>query len=433
MSTSEITLTRSDFLAAGLALDAAMEANGGLVDILSEVYQVFFNHVVEVRLGLTTDVTTWLDGHVPEDIKDAPFLKYLEDEDWPSCLPGHPVPAVPVPAVTIIQDPEQHFEYYSDDQNSDEYSDHPSEDDYEDSDDGSIEWGEHGPYHAYSDDDISDYRPEVWAQTDPAAFAATCQAIENAPGSDLAWSQFRETQISLRFKKIKPWDFLAGHITPAMKDSLLLKFLFADNHTSGLYQSDSPVFTPDQHPELGTPFIEAMYKAHLELSADRYASAHWQGAGEIVFRGILIGLINAKVHVHSFLAHWLAQPHTVPQDVVEGPGIFRIVAHCAGKHSHNIVNEIDWYYRQLRQSLRQARRGQQKYTMLVNSFTVVDAALVANEQCPACWCDFCEDVPGVDTTPVKTPCGHLFMKGCLMEALKTSDNDQCPYCRQKLR
>jgi hypothetical protein len=110
MSTSEITHTRSDFLAAGLALDAAMEANGGLVDILSEVYQVFFNHVVEVRLGLTTDVTTWLDGHVPEDIKDAPFLKYLEDEDWPSCLPGHPVPAVPVPAVTIIQDPEQRSE-----------------------------------------------------------------------------------------------------------------------------------------------------------------------------------------------------------------------------------------------------------------------------------------------------------------------------------
>jgi hypothetical protein len=69
MSTSEITHTRSDFLAAGLALDAAMEANGRLVDILSEVYQVFFNHVVEVRVGLTTDVTTWLDGHVPEDIK----------------------------------------------------------------------------------------------------------------------------------------------------------------------------------------------------------------------------------------------------------------------------------------------------------------------------------------------------------------------------
>jgi hypothetical protein len=99
----------------------------------------------------------------------------------------------------------------------------------------------------------------------------------------------------------------------------------------------------------------------------------------------------------------------------------------------------------------------------VNSLEEVDMSTIAPEdnKCPHCWLPFgttCEDepgyVPGVESDPeveeclaigrelpfcatrpnndpVRTWCGHIFGRGCLLESLEKT-NRRCPMCRQDL-
>jgi hypothetical protein len=52
-------------------------------------------------------------------------------------------------------------------------------------------------------------------------------------------------------------------------------------------------------------------------------------------------------------------------------------------------------------------------------------------RCSLCWNDFDEVTLGIEHIPVKTPCGHLFGKKCLVDALHC-DNTRCPMCRRHL-
>jgi hypothetical protein len=441
MSTSEITLTRSNFLAAGLALDAAMEANGGLVDIQSTVYQVFFTHVVEIRSGLTDiaaevpgpTIKTWLNGHVPEDIQEAPFLKYLDHEDWPSNLPGYPVPA----ATFITQDSEEDSEADSED-DSEEESDVDS--DYVDSVYSTDE--DHNDLASDYDTDPDDEEAEcicphcaASGPHKPAVFAAACQAIENAPGNDPAWGRFYWIWDSVDAAQIDPWGFMAAHVTDAMTKSLLLREFFGayDPETSLRVKDSHAVFSPELIHDCGTAFVEAMYKTHLESLSDRYASNDHAGAGESVFMYILDNLKRAKVDVPQYLSHWLAQPHTVPQDVVDRPYIFSILVANAHRSPMSISVKIDTVYHRFRMINRAERLVGHKYGPLINKLTVVDVADVAHERCPNCWCDFDEVVPDVATSSVvKTPCKHIFHASCLLESFKAAQHFRCPMCHQDI-
>ncbi|KAF2819357.1 hypothetical protein CC86DRAFT_413055 [Ophiobolus disseminans] len=97
-------------------------------------------------------------------------------------------------------------------------------------------------------------------------------------------------------------------------------------------------------------------------------------------------------------------------------------------------NDMSWYFDLCELTVPERLRAtsEQLYNAVTNRLIIVDVAEVAHERCPNCWCDFDEDVPGVDTTPVRTPCGHLFMEGCLLESLKATQHARCPMCRQDM-
>jgi len=86
-----------------------------------------------------------------------------------------------------------------------------------------------------------------------------------------------------------------------------------------------------------------------------------------------------------------------------------------------------------RYGIRLAYELRDLYTSVIDELTVVDAAEVASELCPNGWLGFSEDVPDVDTTPLKTPCNHVFMKDCLLEWFKTSKAFSCPMCRRDIK
>jgi hypothetical protein len=69
-----------------------------------------------------------------------------------------------------------------------------------------------------------------------------------------------------------------------------------------------------------------------------------------------------------------------------------------------------------------------------SSLATVDVSDIPREdmRCPHCWGDFNEVNPEVDMTVVKTPCGHLYMRRCLVEAI-IGTTGLCPVCRQDMR
>ena len=74
-------------------------------------------------------------------------------------------------------------------------------------------------------------------------------------------------------------------------------------------------------------------------------------------------------------------------------------------------------------------------TAFVNELTGVSIADIPRDsmRCAHCWADYDEEGLEVDATPVKTPCGHLYMRGCLIEALvDTSMPVLCPVCRHDM-
>lgn len=71
----------------------------------------------------------------------------------------------------------------------------------------------------------------------------------------------------------------------------------------------------------------------------------------------------------------------------------------------------------------------------ISALAVVDIADIPRDsmRCAHCWCDYDEEGLEVDATPVKTPCGHIYMRGCLLEALAGASMPVLrPVCRQDM-
>jgi hypothetical protein len=72
-------------------------------------------------------------------------------------------------------------------------------------------------------------------------------------------------------------------------------------------------------------------------------------------------------------------------------------------------------------------------TAFVDSLSSISIDSIEPEdmRCPHCWCDFGTSGDGLQNNdPVKTPCGHMIGKDCLLESLKKT-NTRCPVCRQE--
>ncbi|KAH7065919.1 hypothetical protein BKA63DRAFT_524872 [Paraphoma chrysanthemicola] len=79
--------------------------------------------------------------------------------------------------------------------------------------------------------------------------------------------------------------------------------------------------------------------------------------------------------------------------------------------------------------------GQAKASEFVDTLEKVEIASIVKEdsKCPHCWGRWDEeDDENRCKDPVKTPCGHLFGRACLVTAL-TGNRLRCPMCRQKMR
>ncbi|KAF2875100.1 hypothetical protein BDV95DRAFT_603866 [Massariosphaeria phaeospora] len=121
------------------------------------------------------------------------------------------------------------------------------------------------------------------------------------------------------------------------------------------------------------------------------------------------------------------------------------------ENAHLQAVEVEWTLSEPRRAAAQAEskaKAGAEALALVESFEQVDIATIPAEdmRCPICLLDFGnvdEELPATDgaatepndevsNNPVRTPCGHLFGKSCLVEIFETV-KALCPICRTKLR
>ena len=350
------TFSVAEFLEAGNALDS--EVLNKRLDRESVSFRTFEEMMLKLgNQGL--DPLEWINGHVPSYMQNAPFLKNMVD--WPHAW--------------------------------DTYT---------------------------TDDWLGVHAHHTLVSFTPAEFAAVCVAAETVLGNDNVWIRLDRMHRDLQQTKINPWVFLADNVTDTIANSPLLRIIIDPlSLIVWTRKKKQQSFSSGYFNEYGRIFIQAVYKAHLQLA---YRSGPYQGL--IILAGILSLLGKANVDISQYLAYWLGVANPVPPNVVNGPGLFSILASSSGKPYLSLCSEIGDYINTLKDP-------NLLHVNFINTLTTVDVAEVARERCPHCWSDFDELVPDVDTTPIKTPCGHLFMRGCLIEALRDKSLI-CPMCRQHI-
>jgi hypothetical protein len=259
----------------------------------------------------------------------------------------------------------------------------------------------------------------------PQMFAAICRTIETVPCEHDAWYEFWDMTTQLLIKDLTPWAFLADNVTEHMTHSLFYRGLFGavdSPHPRPLLIPDDgrppSSFSPGMMPDIGPGLIQTAYELHVKLSFGVPTTA------APILRGLLRDLYQADIDIPQYFEFWLNQPNVmpgIPQNVRNGPGVFRIIANNHGKPDRAIMDGVHEHYKYDRPG----------HIRLVESLPTIDEPIANDEVCPICLEGFdnCDEKP--DTIPVKTPCGHIFMKGCLTEAL-VGRNLSCPLCRQNM-
>jgi hypothetical protein len=215
---------------------------------------------------------------------------------------------------------------------------------------------------------------------------------------------------------IRAIDYAGGRIPPHLENAPFLAFLQCWSHSGPASHPPALTFDHAQFFAAGMAFDEVIAnpEGHTQL-AD----------AETIFFTLMdmLDQIQAKYDNPIEFVHG-----HVPPPLENAPFLNMLPAPMPG------LSPFEGLYPDEYASGNQSEREnwEEKCTAILSQLMVIDVADVCSERCPYCWCDFSEEVEGIDTTPVKTPCGHLFMKGCLLESFKAAEHVRCPMCRQDI-
>lgn len=211
-------------------------------------------------------------------------------------------------------------------------------------------------------------------------------------------------------------DYVEGHIPPHLENAPFLTFLEGGSHSGPASHPPALTFDRAQFFAAGMAFDEVIAnpEGHTQL-AD----------AETIFFTLMnmLDQIQAKYVNPTDFVHGYVPPHLENAPFLNMlPAPMPDLSPVEALYSDEYASD-DQFERE---------NWEEKCTAILNQLTVTDVADICSERCPHCWCDFSEEVEGIDTTPVKTPCGHLFMRGCLLESFKAAEHVRCPMCRQDI-